>query len=589
MNFFGEEVTYTVTGNTVNSDIATITIETESTIEVIRKVLITLSAEIKGEDESGEEANYTITDDVELKFVLVPQITIGEPVLEYQNMPPNVVQIITLPVTTEDIQENVELDVRLVQAGIDLPESYYTVSEQITDGNGIANVKISAGPEITVGKYLIVIEYTYGEYGENVQAQKEVTISNIEMNQIIINPSSIVAEVGERTRVTYTIVPSTFTRDDVEFISENEAVATFTEEGVITAVGRGETNVKIVSLDGRVQGICLVTVFEPKIDILEITTTPEVLKQGEDGKVNIKLSTNDFLGGENLDIQIYKAEQDVTENFTITGNELQTNETDIEITINKDIITSGEYEVSIFYDNRAVSSENFQKIKTKFTIVGETPVEDLEGEEGKIYLTENTERQIQAKILPENATNKKLVWTSSNPQVAVVDENGLIKTLTKGITQITVYSDENPDLIKTVEIRVIDIIGTEEYTLDLENKVVKHIPLNTTQDSLIENIQITSDNYSLLNQNDEMLAKDKLIGTGCQLKVNEETFKLIVNGDINGDGKLTVTDISKLVLHIVELQMLEGNQVLGADMNKDGKISTTDISQMKKYILQIYE
>ena len=589
MHFFGEEVKYTVTGNTVNSDTATITIETESTIEVIRKVFITLSAEIEGEDESGEVTNYTITDDVELKFVLVPQITIGEPVLEYQDMPLNVVQIITVPVTTEDIQENVELDVRLVQAGIDLPESYYTVSEQTTDGNGIANMKIFAGPEITVGKYLIVIEYTYGEYGEKVQAQKEVTISNIEMNQIIINPSSIVAEVGERTRVTYTIVPSIFTKDDVKFVSENETVATFTDDGVITAVGRGETNVKIMSLDGRVQGICLVTVFKPTIDILEITTTPEVLKQGEDGKVNIKLSTNDFLGGESLDIQIYKAEQDVTENFIITGNEVQTNETDIEITINKDIITSGEYEVSIFYDNRAVSSENFQKIKTKFTIIGDIPVEDLEGEEGKIYLTENAERQIQAKILPENATNKKLIWTSSNPQVAVVDENGLVKTLTKGITQITVYADENPDLTKTVEVRVIDIIGTEEYTLDLENKVVKHIPLNTTQDSLIENIQIASDNYSLLNQNDEIFAKDKLVGTGCQLKVNEEKFKLIVNGDINGDGKLTVTDISKLVLHIVELQTLEGNPVLGADMNKDGKISTTDISQMKKYILQIYE
>ena len=529
------------------------------------------------------------SEEIEDEIVLVPEITMGEPVLEYQNMPLNVIQIITVPVTTENIEENAELSIRLVKDGMDLPESYYTVSGNTINSEGTANIQIFAGPEITLGDYILVIEYTYGENEEQVQARKEFTISNIEINQIIINQSAIVIDVDEKTKITYNIVPSGFTDDDLLFISENEEVATITPGGEITAIGRGDTNVKITSKDGKVQAACPVVVLEPTVNILEITTTPEELQQGEDGTINVKISIKDILIGESLDVKIYKDGSIVTENFTIEGNLVQGNEVNLVITPNKEIVTSGEYEIETTYEGKRIEEEGIQQT-IAFTVRGAIPVTELVSEEeDRIYIKEKAKRQINATVLPENATNKKLMWISSNPEVATVNEQGLVEAKSKGITQITVYSDENPYFTRTIEIRVIDLVATEEYAVDIQNKIIKHIPVNTTVNSLLENLQIAADNYSVINKNNETITGETLVGTDSQLKVEDETFKIVVNGDINGDGKLTSTDISKLALHIVKLQILTDGPLLGADLNKDDKISTTDISQMIKYIVKIYD
>lgn len=48
--------------------------------------------------------------------------------------------------------------------------------------------------------------------------------------------------------------------------------------------------------------------------------------------------------------------------------------------------------------------------------------------------------QLSATIAPENAENKTLTWSSSNEQVATVDENGLVTAVSTGSTEITVTS-----------------------------------------------------------------------------------------------------------------------------------------------------
>lgn len=48
--------------------------------------------------------------------------------------------------------------------------------------------------------------------------------------------------------------------------------------------------------------------------------------------------------------------------------------------------------------------------------------------------------QLSATIEPTNAENKTLTWSSSNEQVATVDENGLVTAISAGSTEITVTS-----------------------------------------------------------------------------------------------------------------------------------------------------
>jgi len=45
--------------------------------------------------------------------------------------------------------------------------------------------------------------------------------------------------------------------------------------------------------------------------------------------------------------------------------------------------------------------------------------------------------QLAATVSPANTTNKKIVWSSSNKKVAVVDSVGKVKAVGKGTARIT--------------------------------------------------------------------------------------------------------------------------------------------------------
>lgn len=57
-----------------------------------------------------------------------------------------------------------------------------------------------------------------------------------------------------------------------------------------------------------------------------------------------------------------------------------------------------------------------------------------------VYLTVGSTAQIIATVLPENATNKKLSWTSSAPNIAMASEDGTITAIGIGTAVITVKS-----------------------------------------------------------------------------------------------------------------------------------------------------
>lgn len=60
---------------------------------------------------------------------------------------------------------------------------------------------------------------------------------------------------------------------------------------------------------------------------------------------------------------------------------------------------------------------------------------------------------LSATVLPENATNKKVVWTSSDPTIATVDESGKVTSIKEGQVTITAKV-ENTNLTATCEVNV---------------------------------------------------------------------------------------------------------------------------------------
>ena len=87
-----------------------------------------------------------------------------------------------------------------------------------------------------------------------------------------------------------------------------------------------------------------------------------------------------------------------------------------------------------------------------------------------------------------------------------------------------------------------------------------------------------------------LLAEDEIVTTGTKIKVGKTLqYTLSVIGDIDSDGKITINDLAKLKLHLIEKQLLEGIKLKSADINNDGKITLDDLAQMKLILIDILE
>ena len=152
--------------------------------------------------------------------------------------------------------------------------------------------------------------------------------------------------------------------------------------------------------------------------------------------------------------------------------------------------------------------------------------------------------------------------------------------------------DANIDSDLSVEDEIEEDEKEEEPKTVLESKIYKiennkifKIEYNTSKENFIANLT-TDYGITLLNEKDEDVTnneKEKIIRSGMKLKLeNGNVYTLIVRGDTNCDGKITLTDLSKLVLEYNETNgyRLEGVQLDSGDVNCDGKISLTDLSQL---------
>ena len=77
----------------------------------------------------------------------------------------------------------------------------------------------------------------------------------------------------------------------------------------------------------------------------------------------------------------------------------------------------------------------------------EIPVEDIVLSETEIELKEDETKNISCTVYPEKATDKTVVWTSSDNSVATVNSYGMITAVGKGTCTITAKSGDQTETI----------------------------------------------------------------------------------------------------------------------------------------------
>lgn len=69
------------------------------------------------------------------------------------------------------------------------------------------------------------------------------------------------------------------------------------------------------------------------------------------------------------------------------------------------------------------------------------------------------------------------------------------------------------------------------------------------------------------------------------MKIEDETYTLVVKGDLNGDGKVGLTDLANLKLSIIGKRTLTTAATLAGDINEDGNTSLNDLAKLKLYLV----
>ena len=180
--------------------------------------------------------------------------------------------------------------------------------------------------------------------------------------------------------------------------------------------------------------------------------------------------------------------------------------------------------------------------------IAEVPVESISFDKESYTVEQGSTIAINATVAPANATNKLLTWTSSNEEIATVD-NSLVKAVAPGEVTITATSVANGDVVASVTVTVTEKVR-EPYAINFDKNITKaadgnrdlreivFTPSETEAKTLTVNT--TSKRYLDLTENNEMLLSCK---PGDQINVTLKHGGVWMHGyvyiDLDGDQQFS--------------------------------------------------
>lgn len=128
-------------------------------------------------------------------------------------------------------------------------------------------------------------------------------------------------------------------------------------------------------------------------------------------------------------------------------------------------------------------------------------------------------------------------------------------------------------------------IQLKEYEIDGNGYIYKIEP-GTTAEQVKGNI-ITNELISFYNQNNQLISEQTIIETGMKVRIGTTEYILVVTGDTNGDGRVSIVDLSAIKLHSIGKTnyILTGQYYRAGDMNFDNKINIIDVSRAKLEVI----
>ena len=190
-------------------------------------------------------------------------------------------------------------------------------------------------------------------------------------------------------------------------------------------------------------------------------------------------------------------------------------------------------------------------------------------------------------------TNQDVVATITFDKENVTVEGGNTHTFTENGEYTFTYRDQagNEGTAKAA-VTWIEKEQPEEPTITsniytIKDSYISRIEEETTVAEFKQKVEANME-ITIVDNKGNKVEDDAIICTGMIVKIGEKLeYTAVVIGDINGDGKISITDIAKIKLHIIEKEILTGAGYVAGDINDDARLSITDLAQIKLIFLEL--
>ena len=259
-----------------------------------------------------------------------------------------------------------------------------------------------------LGKTTITVTTADGGFKKTCTVEVVKKVTGVELNQ-----SSATIYMGKNLALKATVSPSGASNPAVTFTSSNKSVATVSSSGVVTPVGTGTATITVTTVDGSFTDSCQVTVKRAVTGIKLDKSTAQL-------KSNTTLTLKATITPSNA--------TDKTIKWTTSNKKVAT-------VSSKGVVTPvGKGTATI-----TAKTENGLTAKCKVTVyqlvTGVTITE-----KATVYAGEKV--TLKASVVPSDANNQSITWSTSNKAVATVDSKGVVSGVKAGTAVITAKSAE---------------------------------------------------------------------------------------------------------------------------------------------------
>ncbi len=273
--------------------------------------------------------------------------------------------------------------------------------------------------------------------GKTATCKVTVTNDSVDVEEIVLNPKNVNLKVGETSQITSKVLPENATNRELVWSSSDSSIVTVDDKGVIKGVKAGTATITVKTKDGKVVSTVKVTIENVP------TPTPMVIESVQFNEDNVSVKKGNSL---NL-VVVVKPSELSSSKLTWTSSDSSV----VSVDENGRITGLKEGTATI-----TVTSSNGKTATCSVTVTKDTiPVEEIVLDPTDVTLNVGETTQVTSRVVPENATNRELVWTSNDSNIVTVDNNGLIRAINPGTTTITVKTKDGT-VTATINITVED-------------------------------------------------------------------------------------------------------------------------------------